>query len=138
VLDDRGRYPRTGLWSRDQTTFRILSRFTHRRKGYRPEPGQAWQVAGRTVTVAAPKLPYGRAVGKDITDRTVTHHTDLLLMAWRDGVLLGSMALWLCGATTTEPRFEETVESRLCQICWMRSVGPPIVINNSIVLIGQS
>ena len=133
----RPSYQRVGLWSRDRATYRALNSLVSRR--WRPEVGSVHVVNGRTIMVAEPRLPYGRATGKRHTDRTVTHIADLVMLAWLNGRLLGCMAKWQCGNTSTEFAFEADVHSRLCQFCWMRAAGPrgypvDVVITDSVVI----
>lgn len=127
---------RDTLWTSDRETYWALSAVANRRKGWRPQPGQQYRAGGRRVIHAGvSNHPYGRAVSKPITDRTVSHIAEVVLFAWRDGGLLGSMAVWLCGSTSTGFQLEDEIVSRPCPGCFLRRMGP-IVIDNSIVIFG--
>lgn len=132
-----GRSTGRGLWSRDQETYWALGSIAHHRKGWWPVPGQRFRRGSRVICVAKPKLPYGRATAKPITDRTVSHITNRVLLAWRGGRLIGTMVIWLCGSTSTEYHFEEEIHSRPCTTCFLRegSLGM-VLIQNSLVIIG--
>jgi hypothetical protein len=132
-MDGRG----TGLWSRDNDTYRMLSYVANRRKGWSLQPGQwYYRWPGKAVAAALPNLPYGRASAKPHTDRTVAHISHLVLLGWRGGQLLGTMAVWLCGSTTTQFVLEQDLQSRPCPMCFLRRDGLGILIQNSIVVIG--
>ena len=127
------------LWTRDRDTYRALSGlFYHRRGRPRPDPGTHWKTRGRVLTVGMANLPYGRAVAKQTTDRTVTHATDRIGYAWRDGQVVGAMALWLCGSTTTEFELSDQVRSRWCQICSYRLLGMAGTVINIEIYPGRS
>lgn len=122
------------LWTRDRDTYYALGGlFYHRRGRPRPEPGTYRRMGyGRTITVGMVNLPYGRAVAKQITDRSVTHATDRIGFAWMGGRVVGAMSLWLCGGRTTEFELSDQVSSRWCAICWLRLnglTGGNVVIN---------
>lgn len=109
------------LWTRDRHTYWALgSLFYHRRRQPRPEPGTYQRPWGLTVTIGMANRSYGRGVGKPITDRTVTHATDRVGIAWRSGQVVGTMCLWLCGGVTTEFELSDDVRSRWCSTCWHR------------------
>jgi hypothetical protein len=140
IIDGR----RTGLWSRDREAYWALAYVTGRRNrlGHRISPGQHLRYRTETrrqlkVIAAAAKLPYGRGTGKPHTDRTVSHVADLCLFAWEKGQLVGTMAVWLCGAYTTDFGLETEVLSRPCALCFLRRDGLGIQIHNSIVIIGR-
>jgi hypothetical protein len=134
---------RSGLWSRDREAYWALAASAGRwqRRGWRLQAGQhTWYRADSRrrfrVVAAAAKPPYGRGAGKPHTDRTVSHVADLCLFAWERGRLVGTMAVWLCGAHTAEFALETEILSRPCGLCFLRRDGLGILIQNSVVYIG--
>ena len=112
------------LWSRDEWTYRALGGVLHLRgQRGRPAFGTSTSWHGRRVVIGRPKLPYGRATGRGVTERTVTHCTDRIGLAYRGGVYRGAMMLWLCGNTSTEFEMSNEVQSRWCATCWLRHQG---------------
>jgi hypothetical protein len=117
------------LWTRDEWTYRAFNAvLRHRGHPTRGQPrwpsyGDRYQYYGRTILIARPKKMYGRATGRGVTDRTVTHCTRLVGLAFMRGTYRGSMMLWMCGGLSTEFDMADEVQSRWCPTCWLRFHG---------------
>jgi len=105
------------LWTRDRETVWALNSLAALTRGHRPVWGWHRTAYGRTVQVVPPKLPYGQSVAKGTQAKTVSHVADRVLLAWKNGRLLGWCVLWFCGGNPTEVQFEHQPTRKLCWQC---------------------
>jgi len=69
---------------------------------------------GYRVTRAYPNMPWGRsthAMGY------LTHAVSLIVVGWRRGRPVGSLARWRCGATTASFQLESEPSGIVCPLC---------------------
>lgn len=111
---------RSGLWTRDRTTFQALNAISRRRG---PKPPYTY--AGRCVVRGAARLPYGRSTH---ARGFLTHVVEGVYTAWMSGRLVGMMVRWRCGPMTDRFRLMDEPNSPLCPVCvitrpWMKDGG---------------
>lgn len=92
-----------------------------RRHGQPVAVGSSFEVHGRTVTVRRPGRQWGRSTHPGGRGGPVVHTPARVFVATVDGVEMGRMAQWVCGARTTEYRLlNRPTEVRLCPGCVAR------------------
>jgi hypothetical protein len=119
------------LWHRDRHTVWALNSM-NRHRGHRGPPpiGAVWKSHGRTIIVAAPKLPYGRGTAGHIR---ASHLTSQVSIAWMRGTIMGAQVRWLCNGLTESFVFEAEPSLPLCRMCQYRAGDvPPVLIQVNI------
>jgi hypothetical protein len=103
------------LWASDRETVWALNAGLLYRNRV-PQIGVHWHAYGRTVIVSAPKKAYGRSTRKHAS---VTHLTDRVYIAWRNGKCMGYQIRWACGNRTTSFVMTEceTPSYPMCKTC---------------------
>ena len=112
-----------GTWQRD-VWFALnhgarVGRGTGRHRWRQKPPFHSSYGPGRRllVTSGTPRLPYGRSTaGKGF----LTHMPHTVLFAWHEGVLVGRMISWWCGARTAYFRLMPEPSSPMCVPCQFR------------------
>lgn len=70
------------------------------------------------VTAGTPRLPYGRSTH---ARGYMTHLPHTILFAWHEGLMVGRMMAWHCGARTAYFTLADEPTSPLCPMCLFRA-----------------
>lgn len=74
------------------------------------------------IIFARPAMGYGRSTH---TAAWLTHVAEIVVFAWRDGMVAGWAVRWRCGAMTQHLTLEAEPSSPLCPVCLLeRPVRP--------------